>query len=143
MVHVRFVAQFFSFPLKENGLLSSKEPLTEKQMYDILSALFGYVFLDKDETASFKLRVAVMEAYKLLSELVKANVALVSHGGKVKSWADGLHPDGFLDSYGNNLIRRLVKAGKSIDAIVTDILPTAAASTANQGQQVCLFLPLT
>src|ERR1700737_1554661 len=118
MVHVRFVAQFFSFPLKENGLLSSKEPLTEKQMYDILSALFGYVFLDKDETASFKLRVAVMEAYKLLSELVKANVALVSHGGKVKSWADGLHPDGFLDSYGNNLIRRLVKAGKSIDAIV-------------------------
>lgn len=44
MVHVRFTAQLFHLPLKteENPL----DPFTEKQLYDILALLFGYVFLD-------------------------------------------------------------------------------------------------
>jgi hypothetical protein len=134
MVHVQFVSQLFNFPLKEPQ--TKLEPLTEKDLYDILGALFGYVFLDSDEVVGFKLKESVIPAYKALAELVKFNVTLVSRGGKLKSWADDVEKRGFLDSYGNNLIRRLVKAGKSIDEIVKDIMPTAAASTANQGQQV-------
>jgi hypothetical protein len=134
MVHVQFVAALFHFPLKEPS--SKREPLTEKELYEILAALFGYVFLNTDEVVGFSLKAAVTEAYKTLSELVKFNVATVSRGGKVKSWADGLDKNGFMESYGNNFIRRLLKAGKTIDEITKEIVPTAAAGTANQGQQV-------
>jgi hypothetical protein len=134
MIHVQFVAALFTFPLKEPN--SKREPLTEKQLYEILAVLFGYVFLNTDEVVGFSLKAAVTEAYKTLSELVKFNVALVARGGKIKSWVDGIEKNGFLDSYGNNFIRRLLKAGKTIDEITKEIVPTAAAGTANQGQQV-------
>jgi hypothetical protein len=41
-----------------------------------------------------------------------------------------------LDQYGNSFIRRLLDAGMSIETVVWIIMPTAAAGTANQGQQV-------
>jgi len=50
--------------------------------------------------------------------------------------ADGIKKDGFLDQYGNALIRRLLDAGMPIDEVLWIIIPTAAAGTANQGQQV-------
>jgi hypothetical protein len=140
MVHVQFVSQLFTMPLKDPQ--SKLEPITEKQMWDILAILFGYVFLDRDEVSSFALHEAVNTYYKMLAQLVRFNVATVSHGGKVKSWLDGIEKDGFLDSYGNNFIRRMLKAGKTIDQITKDIMPTAAASTANQGQQVSHFFSL-
>jgi hypothetical protein len=134
MVHVNFTAQLFSLPLKTEK--DKNFPFTEKQLYDILALLFGYVFLDKDETASFKIRKIAAKASAALAELVKFNVKEVSLGGWVKKAADGIRKDGFLDSYGNNFIRRLLDAGKSIDEIIWIIMPTAAAGTANQGQQV-------
>jgi hypothetical protein len=134
MVHVQFVAALFSLPLKEPD--SKREPLTEKQLYSILSVLFGYVFLNNDEIAGFSLKGSATDAYKVLSELIRCNIATVSRGGKLKSWVDGVEKNGFLDSYGNNLIRRLLKAGKTIDEITRDIMPMATTATANQGQQV-------
>ena len=137
MVHVHFVSQLYNLPLKTED--TPFHPFTEKQMYDILALLFGYVFLDRDEVQSFKIRKISAEACGALSSLVTFNVKEISLGGWVKKLADGIKKDGFLDSYGNAFIRRLLDDGMSIEEIVWIILPTAAAGTANQGQQV---LPL-
>jgi linoleate 8R-lipoxygenase / 9,12-octadecadienoate 8-hydroperoxide 8R-isomerase len=134
MVHVNFTAQLFNLPLKTEE--HKHFPFTEKQLYDILALLFGYVFLDRDETASFKIRKIAAKACDALATLVKFNVKEVSLGGWIKKAADGISKDGFLDSYGNSFIRKLLDAGKSIDEITWIIMPTAAAGTANQGQQV-------
>lgn len=137
MVHVHFVAQLFDLPLKTEK--NPRYPFTEKQLYDILALLFGYVFLDRDEAASFKVRKIAAKACEALSTLVKLNVKEVSFGGFIKKLSDNFKEDGFLDSYGNDFIRRLLKAGKSVDEITWIIMPTAAAATANQGQQVHFF----
>jgi hypothetical protein len=134
MVHVNFVSKLFNLPLKTEE--NPRNPFTEKQLYDILALLFGYVFLDKDEVQSFKIRKLAAEACEALSTLVKFNVKEISLGGWVKKLADGIKQDGFLDSYGNSFIRRLLNAGMPFEEIVWIIMPTAAASTANQGQQV-------
>ena len=137
MVHVHFVAQLFDLPLKTDK--KPHYPFTEKQLYDILAVLFAYVFLDRDEAVSFKLRKIATKACEALCTLVKFNVREVSVGGFIKKLADNFKEDGFLDSYGNAFIRRLLKAGKSVDEITWIIMPTAAAATANQGQQVIFF----
>lgn len=140
MVHVHFVSQLFNLPLKteENPF----NPFTEKQMYDILALLFGYVFLNRDEVQSFQIRKLSAEACAAVSTLVTFNVKEISLGGWVKKLADGIKKDGFLDSYGNSFIRRLLDDGMSIEEIVWIIMPTAAAGTANQGQQVLPLLTL-
>ena len=134
MVHVRFTAQLFHLPLKteENPL----DPFTEKQLYDILALLFGYVFLDRDEVQSWKIRTLGAQACAALAQLVMVNVKEVSLGGWLKKLSDNVKKDGFLDSYGNYFIRRLLDMGMSYEEICWIIMPTAAAGTANQGQQV-------
>jgi len=117
-----------------------KYPFTEKQMYDTLALLFGYVFLDRDEVMSFKIRALTSTVCKALASLVEFNVKEASLGGWVRKLADGIQKDGFLDDYGNYFIRRLLEAGKSIEEITWIIMPTAAAGTANQGQQVTIVL---
>jgi hypothetical protein len=134
MVHVNFVSQLFHLPLKTEE--NPRNPFTEKQLYDILALLFGYVFLNRDEVMAFKIKLITGLASDALSELVKFNVKEVSLGGWIKKLADGISKDGYLDNYGNSFIRRLLDMGMPVDEIVWIIMPTAAAGTANQGQQV-------
>ena len=141
MVHVNFSAIMWHLPLKTEQ--KPLNPFTEKQLYDILALLFGYVFLDRDETASFTIRTLAKQACDALAELVKINVTEVSLGAWIKKLVDGIQKDGFLDSYGNTLIRRLLEQGMSIEEIIWIIMPTAAAGTANQGQQVRHTLSFT
>src|SRR5271154_6006930 len=134
MVHVNFTAQLFNLPLKTED--DSLEPFTEKQLYDILALLFGYVFLDRDEVQSWTIRTLAKQACDAIASLVKINVNEIAFGGWVKKLADGIKKDGFLDQYGNALIRRLLDSGMSIEEVLWIIVPTASAGTANQGQQV-------
>jgi len=133
MVHVHFTAQLFQLPLKTEE--NEHHPFTEKQLYDILALLFGCVFLDKDEVASWKIRTLAAKASSALGQLVMLNIKEVSRGGWLKKLADNVKKDGFLDSYGNYFIRRLLDMGMSFEEICWIIMPTAAAGTANQGQQ--------
>jgi hypothetical protein len=94
--------------------------------------------LDKDEVAGFSLREKATEANETLTKLVRSNVAAVSRGRILKPWVDDVKADGHLDSYSNALIKKSLKAGKSIDEITKEIIPTAAAAFANQIQQVPL-----
>jgi hypothetical protein len=136
MVHVQFVSALFGLPLKEQG--NKTQILTDKHLYDLLSTVFSHMCLDKDEVAGFSLKEKATEANETLTKLVRSNVVAVSRGRILKPWVDDVKTDGHLDSYCNSLIRKSLKAGKSIDEITKEIIPTAAAAFANQIQQVYL-----
>lgn len=135
---MEFISTLLAIPLKD--LERKRGAISEKQLCDILSVLFGYAFIEHDESEHFSLRGIASERYKTIHKSVKSNVESVSRGGKIKSSVDGIERDGFLDSYGNNLIRQLVKSGKKMDHIATDIILAAAAAIAKQSQQVLTFL---
>jgi hypothetical protein len=130
---MQFVAALFAIPLKDN-----KD--AEKELYDHLTLLFGYAFLEHDEIDGFELKASAAEAYKALRHRIKSNVVKISRSGLFKAWADADGKNGSLDSYGVNLIRRLLKAGKSADEIVDIVIPSAAAMAASQIQQVISHL---
>lgn len=134
-VHIQFVAALFSIPLKDDG-----DHFAEKEFYDRLILLFGYVFLPRDEVNGFALKEAIIEAYKSLGHEIKSNVAKVSRGEKLMELMNG---DTALKSYGMHLIQRLLKAGKSVKEIAIDIvLPAAAAMVASHIQQVIQSRPI-
>lgn len=68
------------------------------------------------------------------------NIKEFSLGGWLKKLSDKVKNDGFLDNYGNYFIRRLLDMGMSYEEICWIIMPTAAAGTANQGQQVRIVI---
>ena len=110
--------------------------ISEKELYDHLTLLFGYAFLPQDEADGFTLKAAAVEAYKALRHRIKSNLVKISLTGKLKALVEGSGKTGSLDSYGINLIRRLLKAGKSVDEIADLVIPSAAAMAASQIQQV-------
>ena len=128
-VHIRFVAALFGIRPKHDEDHSAKE-----ELYDRLILLFGYVFLSRDEVNGFALKRTVIEAYKSVSHEIKSNVENVSRDGKLRELMSG---DAALKSYGIHLIRRLLKSGKSVERVATDIvLPAATAIVASHIQQV-------
>jgi hypothetical protein len=110
--------------------------ISEKELYDHLTLLFGYAFLQQDEIDGFTLKATAAEDYKALRHRVRSNVLKISLSGKLKSLVDASGKTGSLGSYGINLIRRLLKAGKSVDEIADMVIPSAAAMAASQIQQV-------
>jgi hypothetical protein len=119
--------------LKDNH----EEYIAEKHLYEYLTLLFGYAFLTHDRIDGFALKATVAEAYKALKHRIKSNVVKISRGGKLKAWIDASEKSESLDSYGINLIQRLLKAGKSVDEIAEDVvIPLAAAMAASHIQQV-------
>jgi len=140
MVHTEFASRLFNLPLKDEE--HPLHPFTEKQMYDILGLLFGYVFLDRDEAMSWQIRTLGKQACDGLATLVMFNIKEVARGGILKKFADDIEKDGFLDKYGNAFIRRLLDMKMSMEEILWIIMPTAAAGTANQGQQSIQILDL-
>jgi hypothetical protein len=126
--------------LKDNN----DEYIAEKELYDHLTLLFGYAFLTHDEIDDFTLKATAVEAYKKLTHRIKSNVSKISRGGKLNAWIPSSEKSGSLDSYGINLIRRLLKAGKSVDEIAVDfVIPLAAAMAASHIQQVISHLSST
>lgn len=118
-VHIQFVAALFGIPLKDG-----EDDRAEKELYDRLILLFGYIFLTRDEVDGFAQRGEVIDAYKSLSKELKSHLGKTNGGDMLKS-------------YGSNLIRRLLKEGKSVDQVATNIvLPAAAAMAASHIQQV-------
>ena len=138
MVHTRFVSQLFSLPLKTEE--HEFYPFTEKQMYDVFALLFGAVFLDRDETQSWKIKHLSKKYCDAMMQLVEFNVKEIQRGGILKKITDDIKKDGFLDKYGNYFIRRLLDMKLPVNEIVTIIMTCGAASCANQGQQVFLLL---
>ena len=86
-----------------------------------------------------KLKTATVDAYNQVSELLKININIVKDLGEVDKAVDDIeHPKGFLHVYGDNLIRRMLKDGNSVDNIVAQILLTSTG-VANLSPQVSPF----
>jgi hypothetical protein len=117
-------------------LKDNEGQISEKEVYDHLTLLFGYAFIPQDEVDGFTLKATAAEAYKALRHRIRSNVVKISLTGKLKALVDAGGKTGSLDSYGINLIQRLLKAGKSVDEIADLVIPSAAAMAASQIQQV-------
>lgn len=140
IVHVQFVAALFGIPLKENG---KGQGITNKELYNLLSAVFCGVFLDRDESDGFLRKQQAAEATRTLHKLVRSHVSNVSRGKALMSWVSDVKKGGFVESYSKGLILGPLKVGTSVDDVTKDIIPTAAAALANQVQQVLILaLPL-
>ncbi|KAJ3453403.1 hypothetical protein MRS44_017650 [Fusarium solani] len=134
LAHAHFVSRFFDIPLQEDGAAS--DSYTARALSDTLADLFGYVFLDLDTAASFKNRLIAAAGTKKLGEKMQRTVG----GIKAQSFPSLRHvlrtasSDGVLESYGEELVERLLGPGKGIDEAVWAIIPTAAAACATQAQ---------
>src|SRR5271170_4465548 len=124
---VNFFARLFNFPLKNaqtpGGLI------TQEELFEILGAIFTFLFFNGDEASGLKLKSATVSAYAQVSQLVKLKVEEIKVLGKLDAVVDDLkNPKGFLHLYGDNLIRRMLKDGNSVDEIVTQILLTSTGA---------------
>ena len=121
---VNFFARMFKFPLK-----NAKTPtglITEEELFETLGAIFTFLFFNGDEASGLKLKTGAFSAYEQVSQLVKLKVEEIKVLGKLDEVIDDLkHPKGFLHLYGDNLIRRMLKDGNSVDEIVTQIFITS------------------
>lgn len=121
-----FFGKLFGFPLKTESTPTGL--ITEAELFEILGAIFSYLFFNADEVWGMKLKTATVAAYKQVAELLKVNIAKVAAGGSLLDYKDKHKTgDSFMHLYGENLIRRMLNDKKnSHDEIVTQILLTAA-----------------
>jgi len=76
-----------------------------------------------------------------VSELLKLNINIVKDLGVIDKVVDDIkNPKGFLHMYGDNLIRRMLKDGNTVDDIVTQILLTSTGVINLSPQVFSLFL---
>lgn len=135
---MNFFARLFNFPLKNKE--TPRGLLTEQELFEILGAIFTFLFFNGDEGSGLKLKTATVDAYNQVSELLKINVNIVKDLGALDKAVDDIkHPKGFLHMYGDNLIRRMLKDGYSVDNIVAQILLTSTG-VINLSPQVYPFI---
>ncbi|KAG9254518.1 heme peroxidase family protein [Emericellopsis atlantica] len=132
LVHSAFCSNFFGIPLRGHG--GKDDSYTEASLAETLGNLFSYVFLDLDTAQSYKRRVVAFRQTQKLGQVMQKIVTDVKNKKRsVLCPAKGT--ENFLESYGPHLIERLLEsAGGSVDDTVWTIIPTAAASSATQGQ---------
>ncbi|KAE8387807.1 heme peroxidase [Aspergillus alliaceus] len=139
LANTKFTAEFFGIPLRTPESKDKADGYTERELYDILAELFGYVFLDVDPVQSFKHRVTASRSSERLGEVMQKHVAslnkphfalardiLRSHRTSEKKCP--------LADYGPELDTRLSDGGRSADEVAWTIIPTAAAACATQAQ---------
>lgn len=137
MVSAQSAAHFFHVPLK-----SRQHPhglLTPQQYFTIMCICFAWAFLDIDESKDFSLRLYATEAGKQFTPIVKLG-AIAAKNHKL---IDLLHNfpyfkdiDDMTNSYGAQLIARMLKEGKSIDEITAELIPMMTGMVATHAQSV-------
>ena len=130
----------FHIPIKDSG--DSSLGASTQELYRGMAALFAYVFLDGDTAQSFKLRAGAKTASQKLSKLIHIVVTAVAASKHIPSnILPGMGSSRrFLSDYGKHMIARLLSGGKTVDEVVAEILPTAAASVATQAQAMAQML---
>ncbi|KAH0559961.1 hypothetical protein GP486_003520 [Trichoglossum hirsutum] len=141
VVPVHFVSQLFSLPLK-----TEEHPhgvFTEYEMYMTLAVCFAYIFLDADPGMHFQLREAALTLSQQLGKLVTLNVKDVEDDTLIEKVLSQFKPvRKELADYGVHMIKRLLAGGKSVEDVVWEVIPTAVAGCANQGQAFAHLLDL-
>jgi hypothetical protein len=121
-----FFGKLFNFPLKTESTPTGL--LTEAELFEILAAIFSYLFFNADEVWGMKLKTITFAAYKQVADILKLNIDKVAAGGPLLDSIDkNKKEDNFMHLYGDNLIRRMLKDKKNThDSIITQILLTAS-----------------
>lgn len=134
-----FFGKLFGFPLKTESTLHGI--ITEAEIFEILGAIFSFLFFNADEVWGMKLKTATVDAYKQMSELLKINIAKVVAGEALHSSKEKHYSGDFMQLYGQHLIQRMVndKKNKSHDEIVTQILLTASGLANLSAEVTCGF----
>ena len=111
----------------------------------VLTVMFLRVFFDLDPAKSFPLTQISRTLSMQLGKLVEMNVDAVNATGLIAGVIDKLHHHHTaLSDYGVHMIRKLLDSGmSSYDVAWSQIVPTAAAMVANQGQVVSDASPST
>jgi hypothetical protein len=139
LANTRFVSALFNLPLKseENG----SGIYTEQEMYTVLVATYSAIFSDIDIAQSFKLRNGARELAQALGQLVMLNAEVVSITSYLPDFLSRFSRQAkaattpSLPSYGNQMIRRLLEKGKSIqESVWGTVMPMTATVVANQTQ---------
>jgi hypothetical protein len=106
----------------------------------VLGDLFSYVFLDLDPAESFNNRIVAVAETTRLGEKMQTKVKGIQdqHFPSIRNALGLGRNDALLGSYGSELVRRLLRAGKGVDEAVWTIIPTAAAACATQAQGVSM-----
>jgi hypothetical protein len=134
IVFANFFGKMFNVPLKTDE--HSHGLITEWEFFETTGAIFTFLFFNGDEGSGLKLKNGTQQAYDQLEQLLKLNVTAVKDLGGIDKAIDDLkNQKGFVKLYGDNLIRRMLKAGYSIDSVVVQILLTSTG-TANLSTQV-------
>jgi hypothetical protein len=137
LAHAHFCSRFFSIPLKDNKD-PSPDAYTPRELSDSLSLLFGYVFLDLEPTDSLRNRMAAAAEAQRMGTIMAKSVSN-ARGSVVRRFMQALgRSEATPGSYGQELVNRLLREGKSVDEVVWTIIPTAAAACATQAQGVSL-----
>lgn len=137
MAFSNFFSQLFNIPIKNEA--NPHGLITEEELFEILGAIFAFLFFNFDEVMGMKISNGTIPAYKQISELLKLNIAKVSVGGSLEAAVDkNKAGDKFMHLYGDNLIRKMLKDGNSADSIVIQILLTSAG-VGNYSPQVSIF----
>lgn len=138
--HTLFAAQMFLIPIKDGS--NAMVGASTKDLYLGLAVLFAYVFLDGDTSKSFKLRARARNAGERLKRLIRLVVEAVAIGEHlhVNKLFDMSRSGKLLSDYGRHMIERLIRSGKTVDEVVAEIIPTAAASVPTQAQAMVQML---
>ncbi|GAB1202587.1 hypothetical protein APSETT445_001206 [Aspergillus pseudonomiae] len=139
LAHTKFTAEFFGIPLQTSENNDTTDAYTERELYTVLSELFGYVFLDVDPAQSFRHRISASRSSERLGKVMQKHVAslnkqhftiarniLSNHNSSTKKCP--------LADYGPELNARLSSGGQSADEVIWTVIPTAAAACATQAQ---------
>jgi cytochrome P450 len=141
LAHAHFCSRFFSIPLKDNKD-PSPDAYTPRELSDALSLLFGYVFLDLEPTDSLRNRMAAAAEAQRMGTIMAKSVSN-ARGSVVRRFMQALgRSEAAPGSYGQELVNRLLREGKSVDEVVWTIIPTAAAACATQAQGWAQMLDL-
>lgn len=107
-------------------------------MYMAMAVIFMTRFLDLDPAKSFPLHQAGRAATHPLGKLVEAHVKAVNMPGWIAGLVDGIARNHTpLTDYGVSIVRKLLDSGLGASEITwSQILPSAGAMVANQGQVV-------
>jgi linoleate 8R-lipoxygenase/9,12-octadecadienoate 8-hydroperoxide 8R-isomerase len=114
----------FNIPIKTDK--TPRGLVTEQQLFEGLGVIFTYLFFNGDEATGLWLKSAAFMAYKKLADLLKLNINKIKAEGKLRETRGHKEGEGFLQLYGDNLIRKMLKDEYSVDDVVTLILLTAA-----------------
>lgn len=121
---VHFAARTFGLPLKSKD--NPKGIYTEQELYSVLALIFMCVFYEVDPAKSFPLRYTTKTMAGQLGQLLEAHVKAVTGFFAAKP------KRGDLAAYGSDLIKGLVKEGRSPHDIAWhELLPAAGATVPN------------